>query len=477
MAADYPDEVAGVVYGLDTVLARLREVGCTIVQAPEHAPDTVGADSAGPAEHASPVAIDPPASLAGGQHTTRHARIDHGKHDRSGVTLLVNPPSWRPDLTDPADLAEEVIRLEGYQNIPVRAVRAVGGRGLTGRQRLRRTISRTLGYHGLVEVLSTPFTSTADFDRLQLPADDPRRRALRLANPLSDDEPLMRTTLLPGMFRTLARNLGRGFSDVSLYEFGLVFRPRPDAAPTAPILRVDRAPAVHELAELEAALPDQPLRVGAVLTGHAELPGYWGEGRSAGWQDAIEAARDVLTTSRLRFDVRADQYEPWHPGRCAALFVQTEQGHEWLAGHAGELHPRVIAAFGLPPRTAAMELDMSVIEAAADALPPVQAPELSNYPLAVQDVALVVPEAVPETDVERALVAGVAEAGDVMLESLRLFDVYTGAQIGAGHKSLAYTLRFRAPDRTLTADEASAARDAAVAEAARRTGAVLRGAG
>jgi phenylalanyl-tRNA synthetase beta chain len=476
MAADYPDEVAGVVYGLDTVLARLREVGCTIVQAPEPAPDSDGADAAAPADHVPPVALDPPASLAGGQHATRHARIDHGKHDRSGATLLVNPPSWRPDLTDPADLAEEVIRLEGYQNIPVRAVRAVGGRGLTGRQRLRRTISRTLGYHGLVEILSSPFTSTADFDRLQLPADDQRRRALRLANPLSDDEPLMRTTLLPGMFRTLARNLGRGFNDVSLYEFGLVFRPRPDAAPTAPILRVDRALAVHELAELEAALPDQPLRVGAVLTGHVELPGYWGDGRPAGWQDAIEAARDVLRTSRLQFDVRADQHEPWHPGRCAALFVQTEQGHEWLAGHAGELHPRVTAAFGLPPRTAAMELDMSVIEAAADTLPPVQAPELSTYPLAVQDVALVVPETVPEADVERALVAGVAEAGDVMLESLRLFDIYAGAQIAEGHKSLAYTLRFRAPDRTLTADEASAARDAAVAEAARRTGAVLRGA-
>jgi phenylalanyl-tRNA synthetase beta chain len=278
------------------------------------------------------------------------------------------------------------------------------------------------------------------------------------------------------MFRTLARNLGRGFSDVSLYEFGLVFRPRPDSAPAAPILRVDRAPAVHELAQLQAALPDQPLRVGVVLTGNVELPGYWGAGRTAGWQDAIEAARDVLRTIRLQFDVRADQHAPWHPGRCAALYVQTGEGHEWLAGHAGELHPRVIAAFGLPPRTAAMELDLSVVEAAADALPPVEAPTLSAYPPAVQDVALVVPQGVREVDVERALAAGVADAGDVMLESLRLFDIYTGAQIEAGHKSLAYTLRFRAPDRTLTAEEASAARDAAVAEATRRTGAILRGA-
>jgi phenylalanyl-tRNA synthetase beta chain len=438
MAADYPDSVAGLVYGLDTVLARLREVGCTIVQAPE---------------------------------TTAP-----GRHDRSGVTLLVTPPSWRPDLTDPADLAEEVIRLEGYQNVPVHAIRAAGGRGLTGRQRLRRTVGQSLGYHGFVEVLSTPFTSAGDFDKLQLPADDPRRRAVRLANPLSDDEPLMRTTLLPGLLRTLLRNIGRGFSDVALFETGLVFRPRLDSAPTAPILRVDRGPAVHELARLEAALPDQPLRIAAVCTGTIELPGSWGSGRAAGWQDAIEAARDVLRASRVQFDVRADQHEPWHPGRCAAIFVQTENGQEWLAGHAGELHPRVVAAFGLPARTAAMELDMTVIETAADSVGPVQAPVLSTYPPVIQDVALAVPALVPAAEVERALADGVAQAGDIVLESLHLFDVYTGDQAGEDRKSLAYTLRFRAPDRTLTADEASAVRDAAVAEAVRRTGAILRGA-
>ncbi len=122
-----------------------------------------------------------------------------------------------------------------------------------------------------------------------------------------------------------------------------------------------------------------------------------------------------------------------------------------------------------------MELDMSVIETAADLLGPVQAPVLSSYPPAVQDVALIVDEAVPSVDVERALAAGAAAVNDLTLEDLQLFDVYTGDQAGAGRKSLAYSLRFRAPDRTLTAEEASAARDAAVAEAARRTGAVLRG--
>jgi len=462
MAADYPDRVAGLVYGLDTVQARLREVGCVITHAPatEVTAATLPAGTAG---------------AAGPQH--EDAGHDHRRHDRPDLTLLVTPPSWRPDLTDPADLAEEVIRLEGYENIPVRQVRAIGGKGLTSRQRLRRTVSRALASNGFVEVLSQPFTSGADFDRLQLPADDPRRVAVRLANPLSDDEPLMRTTLLPGLFRTLVRNLGRGFADVSLYENGLVFRPHPEAPPTAPILRVDRAPSVAEVAELEAALPDQPLRVAAVLAGNVELAGWWGPGRAAGWQDAIEAARVVLRASRVPFAIRADQHEPWHPGRCAAIFVRSAEGHEWLAGHAGELHPRVTAAFGLPARTAAMELELSLIETAADTFGPVQAPTLSAYPVAVQDVALVVPQSVPSADVQNALEAGVAAAGgDVQLESVSLFDVYTGDQIGAGRKSLAYTLRFRAPDRTLTADEASAARDAAVAEAARQTGAVLRSA-
>ena len=156
-----------------------------------------------------------------------------------------------------------------------------------------------------------------------------------------------------------------------------------------------------------------------------------------------------------------------------------EGGHEWLAGHAGELHPRVDGRVRAAARTSAVELDMSVIETAAGLLGPVQAPEISGYPVATQDVALIVADTVPAGDVAAALVAGRRArrrggAGDIALEDLRLFDVYTGDQVGEGRKSLAYTLRFRAPDRTLTADEASQAREAAVAEATRRTGAVLR---
>jgi phenylalanyl-tRNA synthetase beta chain len=325
-----------------------------------------------------------------------------------------------------------------------------------------------------VEVLSSPFGSRSDADLLGLPPEDPRRRAVVVANPLSEDEPLLRTTLLPGLFRVLTRNVGRGFADIALYEIGLVFRPRPGAADSAPILPVDRGPTVAELASLEAALPDQPLRVGAVMAGARELNGWWGTGRPADWSDAIEAARAVGRICRVRLDVRADKHAPWHPGRCAAIYAQVTDSdgpREGLAGHAGELHPRVIQAFGLPERTCAMELDLSVMFTAAEAAGPVQAPQLSGYPLATQDVALIVDASVPAAEVESALVAG---APKELLEGVRLFDVYTGAQVGEDRKSLAYTLRFRAPDRTLTAAEATAARDAAVAEAGRQVGAVLR---
>jgi phenylalanyl-tRNA synthetase beta chain len=454
MAAGYPDRVAGVAYGRDTVVRRLREVGCSVRETSQAALTIAPWRVAGTTETAAPGTDEPPVPVP---------------------VLEVTPPSWRPDLTDPADLAEEVIRLEGYESIPARMPRARAGRGLTPRQRLRRSAGRTLAEAGFVEVLSSPFGPRSDADLLGLPAGDPRRPAVEVANPLSEDEPLLRTTVLPGLFRVLARNVGRGFADTALFEIGQVFRPRPGAPASAPILPVDRGPTQAELASLEAALPDQPLRIGAVLTGARELDGWWGKGGAASWADAIEAARAVGRICRVPLEVRADAYAPWHPGRCAAIHVQlpwADMGaDELLAGHAGELHPRVVQAFGLPARTCAIELDLSVLFAAAESIGAVQAPQLSGYPLATQDVALIVDAAVPAAEVEAALVAG---APGELLEGVRLFDVYTGAQVGEDRKSLAYTLRFRAADRTLTAAEATAARDAAVAEASRRFGAVLR---
>src|SRR5690606_14721887 len=147
-----------------------------------------------------------------------------------GDRLQVRPPSWRPDLRDPYDLAEEVARLVGYEHIPeLVPVPPTVGRGLTERQRFRRRMGRALAYRGYVEAISHPWTSGEDADALGLADDDPRRTAVEVVNPMSGEQPLLRTTLLPGLFRALRRNVGRGSTDVALFESGAVFLPRADA--------------------------------------------------------------------------------------------------------------------------------------------------------------------------------------------------------------------------------------------------------
>ncbi|TLS45566.1 phenylalanine--tRNA ligase subunit beta [Streptomyces montanus] len=415
--ANHPDEVAGVDYGRETVVRRLQEIGC----------DVYGQDE-----------------------------------------LIVTVPSWRPDLTDPNDLAEEVIRLEGYENLPSTLPKPPAGLGLTDRQRLHRRVGRALAGAGYVEALNYPFLGEDVFDQLGLAADDPKRRVVKLVNPLSDEEPALRTTLLPGLLAALRRNDGRGSHDLALFETGLVFQPQNELR-VAGRLPVDRRPTDEEIASLTAALPVQPLHAAVVLAGAREQAGWWGKGRPSDWADAIEAARTLAREAGAELLVRQGQYGPWHPGRCAELAVVID-GAEQVIGYAGELHPGVLKAMHLPARASAMELDLDALERASAGVP--KGPHISSFPVATQDVALVVDQSVPAADVEAALREGAGE----LLESIRLFDVFTGEQIGEGKKSLAYALRFRADDRTLTVDEASAARDTAVTLAGERTGAVLRGA-
>ena len=405
--------------------------------------------------------------IAASEVVTRLEAVGCAVQVRDDNQAHVTPPSWRPDLLDPADLVEEVLRLHGYEAIPSVLPRVPATSGTSLPQRHTVAVSRALAGAGYVEVLSYPFMGEAAFGQLGLTANDSRRRALRLANPLSDTEPLLRTTLLPGLLAAARRNVGRGFPDLTLFETGRVFQPADGPRPTMPRPAVDRRPADAELAALDAALPDQPVHLAVVLTGDVKRAGWWGTGRAATWADAVEAARIAADAVDVPARVRAAQVAPWHPGRCAEL-VLGEPGSEVVVGYAGELHPRVCAALELPPRTCAMELSLRDLVGFAE--PVDQAPAVSTFPLATQDVALVVGAAVPAAEVDAALRAG---AGP-LLEDLRLFDVYTGAQVGEGSKSLAFTLRLRAPDRTLTAEEASAARDAAVAEAAARVGAVQR---
>ncbi|MGR6318678.1 phenylalanine--tRNA ligase subunit beta [Micromonospora soli] len=433
LPADLPSRRVGVAYAPERVVELLEQVGCTVAGGADRLgedPGEVGVAAAG----AAPV-------------------------------LSVTPPTWRPDLTDPADLVEEVVRLDGYDRLPSVLPTAPPGRGLTWQQLRRRAVARSLAERGYVEVLAHPFVSPELADQLRLPADDPRRPAVRVANPLSEEEPLLRTTLLGPLLGILKRNVGRGLRDLAIYEIGAVFHPRPGVG-APPAMGVDRRPTDEEFAAADAVVPDQPRHVAVALAGEVEPAGWWGGGRPAGWADAVEAGRAVLTAAGIpadRVTVRAAERAPWHPGRCAELRVD-----DTTVGYAGELHPAVVATLELPRRTSAMELNLDALPAPAL----VAGPGISTFPPALIDVALVVADSVPAAEVERALAEGAGE----LLEGVRLFDVYASEQLGAGRKSLAYKLTFRAPDRTLTVEEAVAARDAAVARAAERFGATLRGA-
>ncbi|WP_104107490.1 phenylalanine--tRNA ligase subunit beta [Nocardioides sp. 616] len=377
-----------------------------------------------------------------------------------GSLTAVVPP-WRPDLTDPYDLVEEVVRIVGYDRVPSVLPPAPAGQGWTPTQRLRRRVGLTLAGAGFTETITYPFVGTSAWDRLGLPEGDPRRQALKIANPLNSEEPLLATTLLPGILEALSRNVGRANPDVALFEHSLVFRPTGEEK--APIPGVEQRPDASEWAAIQKAVPAQPMHLAVAVTGQRDAAGWWGPGRQADWSDVIGAVREVAEALGVEVSVSQSSLEPWHPGRCAEFRVGDR-----VIGHGGELHPKVCKAFGLPPRSAAAEVDLDVLISHATSV--VQAPRFSSFPVAKEDVALVVDAGVPAAAVEEALREGAGE----LLESVRLFDVYTGDQVGPGRKSLAFALRLRASDRTLKEGESAAARDAAVALAGERTGAVQR---
>lgn len=412
MPVTMPSDVAGMIVGADVVVELLSAVGCQVVEF-------------------------------------------------DGM-LDVTAPSWRPDLTDPADLVEEVLRLVGYDQLPSTLPTAPLGRGLTWAQRLRRRVGTTLAARGLVEVLSYPFVGDAELAALQIPAGDHRRISPRLANPLSEEQPSMRATLLPGLVTAARRNAGRGNVDVAIFEVGRVFQGEVAAdGSTRP--GVSGRPGEHEWEQLNAQLPAQPHHVAGILAGAREPQGWWGSARQSGWADAIEAVRMVAEVAGATIQVEAGSDPVFHPGRCAQIRLD---GH--VIGHAGELHPRVVEATGLPERTSAFEIDLDAVIDHAVSIR--KAPSVGTQPLAKEDLAVVVDRGVSAEVVRLALEHG---AGD-LLESVRLFDAYEGPQVPEGKKSLAFALRFRAPDRTLDAVETAAARESALAEASSACGAVLR---
>ena len=403
------------------------------------------------------VPADLPSRITGidiGAAAAVHALEANGcEVELAGATLTVTPPPWRPDLRDPYDVVEEVLRVVGYDAVPSVLPSAPPGRGLTTAQRLRRRAGYVLAGEGLIEVKTFPFAGQGDFDRLGLAADDSRRQQVLLENALSAEEPGMTTTLLVGLLKAAALNVGRGHTDVAITETGRVFLPRPGQG-AAPIYGVDHRPSADEFAALEAALPEQPWHVGVVLLGHRVPPGWSGPGRPVDWSDAIDVIRAVAESMHVALDVASGDVRPWHPGRCAELSVAGR-----VVGHAGELHPQVCASWDLPPRTCAAEVDLDALIAAAPPLGP--RPEFSSYPVAKEDLAFIVDDSVTAAELRSALIGS-----SPLIESVRLFDVYTGQPVPAGHKSLAFAVRLRADDHTLSEDELKQAREAAVAAAA-----------
>lgn len=410
LRAAKPSEYAGIEYSQETVVKRLTEVGCEV---------------------------------------------------SGGEELSVVPASWRTDIEMDVDLIEEILRLEGLEDIPTILPTPVGGRGLTPAQKRRRAIGHGLAYAGYAEVLPSPFIANDTFDTWGLDKEDARRQTVAVQNPLESDKAILSTTLLPNLLEAIARNVARGRSDLALFGLQQVAFKRADSSPMP---SVESRPEESVVTDLLESLPLQPLHVATVATGNIEHEGPWGAGRAYSYADAIESARQVARSAGVDIAVKAAEQLPWHPGRCAAIVLASDE--ETVVGYAGELHPQVLEALELPARTCAMELDVSALP--LDEKFP--APVLSSFPALHQDIALVVDEETPAETVRRVVEEG---AGD-LLESVELFDVFRGEQLGEGKKSLAFQLLFRAGDRTLTDEEANEHRLAAAELAKQRLGAQMR---
>ncbi len=394
-------------------------------------------------------------------------------NDDGGATVQVSVPSWRPDLTGSADLVEEIARLDGYDNIPVQLPVAPAGTGLTFAQRARRDIVRTVAEQGLTQVLSYPFVGDI-YDRLELPADDERRQAVRIANPLADDAPLLRTSVLDSLIDVAVRNVSRGIGDVALYEVGNVTTSA--GVVPAPIPGVAQRPSQAEIEALAAGTPRQRLHLGAILCGQHGYSGVLQHVRNWDWADAVELVRDIASLLGVKLHVANAERAPWHPGRCAEVRIvvptknPTRPQIGEVIGYAGELHPRIVKKLGLPERACAVELDLDALIERSSSQPVVKAQPVSTYPAAKEDFAFVVDEATPS----QAVAAAIIIAGGKLLDDVRLFDVYRGPQLGPGRKSLAFSVRLRASDHTLSASETEAARARIIKQVGKYTGAKLR---
>jgi phenylalanyl-tRNA synthetase beta chain len=375
----------------------------------------------------------------------------------SADLLTVEVPTWRPDLINFADFAEEIARLNSYDLIPATLPTGKGGARLNDMQYRKRAVAISLANQGFTEVINYPFVSQEMVDLLGFTGD--RAKSFKIANPMSEEFPLLRTHLLPGLLTTAVRNIGRGSKNLAIFEIGTIFR---NTTPLGKAVNpgISKRPSEKVIKDIYDGVPKQMLFVGAVVTGETVLSDWQGLGSKFNWSDAIAKAQEIIESTGNDYEIFSSDLAPWHPGRCAELRVNGKP-----VAHAGELHPRVITALNLPERSCAFAVILSELPSAGVT----KAPAIWSFPAVVQDVALVVESKISAAD----LTAAIKQGAGPLLESIVLFDRYD--QMAGNKVSLAFTLTFRASDRTLTSDEVALYRDQAIAQAAKSVGAVLRG--
>ncbi|MDO4665912.1 MAG: phenylalanine--tRNA ligase subunit beta [Actinomycetaceae bacterium] len=374
-------------------------------------------------------------------------------------SFIVTPPSWRPDLVGPAHLVEEIARLDGYDNVPSVLPVARAGNGLPFATRLRRDVTAHLASSGLTQVLSYPFSGEDAVGGL-----GSGHVPVRLANPLAGDQPYLRTSVLDTLLPVAALNVARGNESVAIYEVGKVYWA--EKVQLCDLPSASTRPSAEEIRALHKAVPIQPDMLGVVMAGPRHRATALEDATNFDWADAVQVVKDVAGVLGIKLHVAAapDNTAPFHPVRVAQFTLGQK-----VVGYAGELHPDVIRRLHLPPRTVGAEVDLQVLIKRAGRLP-AQVKPISSFPAAKEDIALVVAEDVPVADVQDLIESTLGE----YCEEVRLFDIYRGGQVGENRKSLAFAMKMRAADHTLSAEETAGLRKALVKRAQKKFKAKLR---